>query len=152
MKKDTDGIKNNGLACLNVDIMKDGIIIDVNVKMDTLDIQMDNANIVQKAQQGEERNVIVLRVINGLIACGTVDLIVERMKFGTEEYAYVIMDMEDMEHIANLVLLIQLVLMINAFVKVVINGLQVNGNAISTVVKMKNGKEINASADMDMFR
>ena len=87
-----------------------------------------------------------------MIACGTVDLIVERMKFGTEEYAYVIMDMEDMEHIANLVLLIQLVLMINAFVKVVINGLQVNGNAISTVVKMKNGKEINASADMDMFR
>ena len=74
------------------------------------------------------------------------------MKFGTEEYAYVIMDMEDMEHIANLVLLIQLVLMINAFVKMVINGLQVNGNAISTVVKMKNGKEINASADMDMFR
>ena len=84
MKKDTDGIKNNGLACLNVDIMKDGIIIDVNVKMDTLDIQMDNANIVQKAQRGEERNVIVLRVINGLIVCGTVDLIVEGMNFGME--------------------------------------------------------------------
>ena len=149
--KGINGYKNNGPVLRFVDIMRYGTENDVNVKKVTVDTLMENVNIAPKDLLAVVINVIALRDINGLIASGIVENIVESIKYGMENNVFVKRDTEDIKITASLALYTQIVLMENVFAKMDINGLKANGNVINTVEKMKNGMENIVFVSMDIL-
>ena len=131
--------------------MRYGTENDVNVKKVTVDTLMENVNIAPKDLLAVVINVIALRDINGLIASGIVENIVESIKYGMENNVFVKRDTEDIKITASLALYTQIVLMENVFAKMDINGLKANGNVINTVEKMKNGMENIVFVSMDIL-
>ena len=134
-----------------MDITRYGTENDVNVKKVTVDTLMENVNIAPKDLLAVVINVIALRDINGLIASGIVENIVESIKYGMENNVFVKRDTEDIKITASLALYTQIVLMENVFAKMDINGLKANGNVINTVEKMKNGMENIVFVSMDIL-
>ena len=149
--KGINGYKNNGPVLRFVDITRYGTENDVNVKKVTVDTLMENVNIAPKDLLAVVINVIALRDINGLIASGIVENIVESIKYGMENNVFVKRDTEDIKITASLALYTQIVLMENVFAKMDINGLKANGNVINTVEKMKNGMENIVFVSMDIL-
>ena len=149
--RDTDGSIVYGIVLLTVDTTRYGTENDVNVKKVTVDTLMENVNIAPKDLLAVVINVIALRDINGLIASGIVENIVESIKYGMENNVFVKRDTEDIKITASLALYTQIVLMENVFAKMDINGLKANGNVINTVEKMKNGMENIVFVSMDIL-
>ena len=149
--RDTDGLIVYGIVLLTVGITRYGMENDVNVKKVTVDTLMENVNIAPKDLLAVVINVIALRDINGLIASGIVENIVESIKYGMENNVFVKRDTEDIKITASLALYTQIVLMENVFAKMDINGLKANGNVINTVEKMKNGMENIVFVSMDIL-
>ena len=149
--RDTDGSIVYGIVLLTVDTTRYGMENDVNVKKVTVDTLMENVNIAPKDLLAVVINVIALRDINGLIASGIVENIVESIKYGMENNVFVKRDTEDIKITASLALYTQIVLMENVFAKMDINGLKANGNVINTVEKMKNGMENIVFVSMDIL-